>query len=57
MSAFLMSKKLEIEGDFEAEELVYADPRRSGIHLRRTFCEEIKHNFNVVRNALQVREL
>ena len=34
------------------------DPSRSGIHLRTTFCQEILHNFHVIRNALKgVREL
>ena len=33
-----MEPQLEIEGDFEAEALVNADPSRSGIHLRRNFC-------------------
>jgi len=36
---------------------VNVDPTRSGVHLRRGFCEEIVHNYHVIRNALKVREL
>ena len=52
-----MDRRLEIEGDFEAEETVHADPGRSGIHLRRTFKEEAIHNYHIIKNALKVREL
>ena len=52
-----MSSKVEIEGDFEAEALVHSDPSRSGIHLRRSFCQEVEHNWNVVRNAMKIRIL
>ena len=55
--SLFMDRNLEIEGDFEAEETVNADPTRSGIHLRRSFCQEISHNFHVCKNALKVREL
>ena len=52
-----MSPKVEIEGDFEAEELINSDPSRSGIHLRRSFSQELEHNWNVVKNALKVKIL
>ena len=55
--SFMMSPKLEIEGDFEAEALVNADPSRSGVHLHRTFSQELSHNWNVVKNALRVNIL
>ena len=57
IQALFLNPKLEIEGDFEAEQLVNVDPARSGVHLRRGFCEEIVHNYHVIRNALKVREL
>ena len=57
LQALFMHNKLEIEGDFEAEETINIDPTRSGIHLRRTFSQEIAHNYHVIRNALKVKEL
>ena len=50
----MMSPQLEIEGDFEAEALVNIDPSRSGVRLQTTFIQEVKHNFNVVKNALKI---
>ena len=53
----MMSPQLEIEGDFEAEALVNIDPSRSGVRLQTTFIQEVKHNFNVVKNALKINIL
>ena len=38
LSTLNMNKSLEVEGDFEAEELVGEDTSRSGIRIRRRFC-------------------
>ena len=56
VSALSIDKRLEIEGDFEAEELVQTDPNRSGMRIRRGFCDELSHNFRIARNALKVKE-
>ena len=55
--SIMMSPQLEIEGDFEAEALVNIDPGRSGVRLQSTFSDEVKHNWNVVKNALKIKIL
>ena len=57
IKSIFLPLELEIEGDFEAEQLISTDPTRSGVHLRRSFCQELAHNYHIVRNALRVREL
>ena len=56
ISALSMNKKMEIEGDFEAEEVIDVDPNRSGVRIRRGFFKEVAHNFRIARNTLRVKE-
>ena len=56
MLSLMMSPRVEIEGDFEAEDL-NTDLSRTEIYLGRTFSQELEHNWFVVKNALKIKIL
>ena len=48
-----MNPQLEVESDFDlARSMTFA-----GVHIgrRRTFCEELRHNFHIVKNEFKMR--
>ena len=56
MLSLMMSSRVEIEGDFEVEAM-NTDFSSTGIYLGRTFSQELKHNWFVVKNALRIKIL
>ena len=56
MLSLMMSSRVEIEGDFEAEAM-NTDFSSTRIYLGRTFSQELKHNWFVVKNALKIKIL
>lgn len=51
ISAFSLTNQLENESDIEVELATQAD----GTMRRRSFCEEIKHNWRIVKNMFKER--
>lgn len=53
LSAFSIKPALEVESDIEIERAM----RVEGVNLgrRRTCCEELGHNWRIVRNELKLR--
>ena len=53
LSAFSITAALEIESDIEVELAMQIDGVNMG--RRRTFCEELRHNWKIVKNELKLR--
>ena len=53
LSAFSITAALEVESDIEVELAMQIDGVNMG--RRRTFCEELRHNWKIVKNELKLR--
>ena len=54
LSGFSVTRELEIEGDLEYTIALRTD--ENGDPIRRTFTEEVKHNWKIVKNEFKLSE-